>query len=266
MTKDKIRFSVVIPCFNEESYISKTIDSIKKQDYEGNIEIIVVDNNCTDKTVAICKQKNIKIVNEKKAGVCYARNAGTKAASGEIIISTDADTLHSKYWLSNIDKAFKVSNKIVAVCGPCKYFDGPWWGKVYPYLLFIPVKLISKITGRPFYITATNTAFKKSAFKKYNTTLTQGGDELDLLYNLRKKGKVVFYYTNPVYTSARRLNRGLLYNLFITFLIYYLLAYNLNRIFQKSIIGMAPAFRERGANISKEKSNLNSKNKVSVDG
>lgn len=248
MKKGKIRFSIVIPCYNEANFISKTISSIKAQNFKGSTEIIVVDNNSNDKTIEIALKAKVKVVKEKNAGVCFARQTGTKIAQGEIIISTDADTLHSKDWLSNIDKCFNENPKAVAVCGPCKYYDGPWWGKAYTFFLFIPVKLISKITGRPFYITATNTAFKKSAFIKYDTNLTQGGDELDLLDKLRRKGKVIFYYNNPVYTSARRLKRGLFYNLFITFIIYYLLAYNLNRIFKRSIIGMAPAFRENQKN------------------
>jgi len=49
---------------------------------------------------------------------------------------------------------------------------------------------------------------------------------------------------NVVNTSARRLERGLLYNFFMTFLVYYLLAYWLNRMSQRQTFGMAPAFRQ----------------------
>lgn len=244
MKKQKFRFSVVIPCYNEQYYLIKTLKSLKAQSYDGSYEIIIVDNNCTDKTVEIAKAFNVKIIKEKTPGVCHAREAGAKNASGEIIISTDADTVHKKDWLKTIDETFANNPGAVAVCGPCRYFDGPWWGKVYPLLLFIPVRIMSGLIGRPFYITATNTAFKKSAFIGYNHSLTQGGDELDLLHNLRKKGKVIFKYSNPVYTSARRLESGLFYNLFVSFLFYYLLAYNINKIFNRTIIGMAPAFRE----------------------
>jgi hypothetical protein len=49
---------------------------------------------------------------------------------------------------------------------------------------------------------------------------------------------------NVVTTSARRLQRGLLYNFFVTFLVYYVLAYGLNRLSQRQTFGMAPAFRQ----------------------
>jgi hypothetical protein len=52
---------------------------------------------------------------------------------------------------------------------------------------------------------------------------------------------------NVVTTSARRLQRGLLYNFFVSFLVYYLLAYWLNRLSQRQTFGMAPAFRQEGA-------------------
>ena len=244
MKSSKIRFSIVVPCYNEAKYIEKTLKSLKDQDFDGEYEIIIVDNNCTDKTAEIAKKYDVRVIAESKPGTCFARDTGTKQAKGEIVVSTDADTTHSVNLLSRIDANFKINSGVVAVTGPCKYFDGPWWGKVYPYLLFYPDYIYSRIRRRPFYITATNTAFYRSKFDGYKTNLTQGGDELEVLHDLKKKGKIIFDYSNPVYTSARRLNSGLFYNLFVSFFLYYLLAYKINKLFKKTIIGMAPAFRD----------------------
>ena len=247
MKNNSVRFSVVVPCFNEANYIDKTLKSLKDQDFDGEYEIIVVDNNSTDKTADIALKHGVKVVSEKNPGVCYARQAGTDRAKGEIVVSTDADTVQSRNWLSKIDKSFKDYPQAVAVCGPCRYFDGPWWGKVYPYLLFFPDYIYSRIFKKPFYITATNTAYLKSAFDGYSTSMTQGGDEMYVLHSLKNKGRIIFNYYNPVQTSARRLKGGLLYNLFVTFLFYYFFAYNVNKIFKRRIIGTAPAFRENRA-------------------
>ncbi len=237
------RFSIVIPCFNEERYIEPTLQSLKDQLFKGSFEIIVVDNNCTDNTVAIARKYGAKIVTENQRGVCWARQAGTEAASGEIVISTDADTLLSREWLQNIDQSFKKDKNCVAVAGPCTYIDGPWWGQKYSKLLFAFVSMAYPLFGAPFYVTATNIAFKKSAWNGYHTAMTQGGDELALLHDLKHKGKVVFDNNNPVFTSGRRLNEGLFHSLFVSLLVYYLLAYHLNRLFKRTIIGMAPAYR-----------------------
>ncbi len=236
------RFSVVIPCYNEEDFIGKTLLSLKQQVTSASYEIIVVDNNCNDATASIARHHGATVITEKRPGICAARQAGTEAARGEIIISTDADTTFSKDWLDNIDKEFRRNPGIVAVGGPCMFKDTPWWGK-YTIILFGASYIYSLIFGHPFYITATNTAFKKSAWTGYDPLLMQGGDEVGLLHQLRHYGKFRFSLGNPVYTSARRLQRGILYNFFVTFLFYYLTGYIVNSIFGRQIIGTPPAFR-----------------------
>ncbi len=240
----RLRFSVVIPCYNEEAYIGATLKSLSKQSYRGKFEVIVVDNNSTDKTAKIALKHGARVITENRTGVCWARQAGTEAARGQIVVSTDADTQFDKDWLKRIDQTFRDNKSIVGVTGPCRYPDGPWWGKFYTFVLFGAVGIRYRMTGKPFYITATNTAFKKSAWEGYDTALTQGGDEMYLLNQLQQKGKVMFEATNPTFTSSRRLNQGLFYTIFVSFFIYYLLAYNLNKRFDRTILGTAPAYRE----------------------
>lgn len=237
------RFSVVIPCYNEANFIADTLRSLKNQTTDESFEIIVVDNNCTDESASIAQSYGARVVYEKNPGVCWARQTGTKEAKGEIIISTDADTQFSSDWLEKIDSTFKNNDKILAVGGPCRYYDGPWWGSFYTHFLFSGSYLYQFISGHPFYITATNFAFKKSAWDSYEVNQMQGGDELGLLHDLKKKGKVSFNNTNPTYTSGRRLTKGLTYNIFVTFIYYYFGAYYLNKIFKRTVIGAAPAFR-----------------------
>jgi hypothetical protein len=132
----------------------------------------------------------------------------------------------------------------VAVAGPCRYQDPSWWAKAYPTLLFGLVTVVYALTGFVFYVSATNIAVRRSAFPGYDLKLTQGGDELDLLRRVRRRGLISWEQQNVVTTSARRLQRGLFYNVFMTFLVYYLLAYWLNRLSQRQTFGMAPAFRQ----------------------
>ena len=254
----KYRFSIVIPCFDEANYIGSALKSLKKQDTTAKFEIIVVDNNCSDMTAEIARSYGAKIIKESRPGVCYARQAGTNAARGEIIVSTDADTTFDRSWLRRIDEQFNKDNLLVAVGGPCRYSDGPWWGKVYTHFLFGGSALHTKITGHPFYLTATNIAFKKSVWTGYNLEITQGGDELDLLHRLRKQGRVKFNNSNPTYTSARRLEKGMFYNIFVTYLFYYLGAYYLDRMFNRPIIGSAPAFRQSGTQATRNRIALRS--------
>jgi len=239
-----IKYSIVIPCYNEANYISDTIKSLSDQSLKDCYEIIVVDNNCTDDTANIAIRCGVRVVEEKKRGVCWARQRGTEVAKGEIVISTDADTTFDHQWLAKIEQNFQQNSDAVAVVGVCKFKDGPIWGKIYPKLLFGPNYLVYLLTGHTCYASATNIAFKKKYWTGYDTSLNQGGDELDLLRRLRSQGRVIFDYSNPTHTSGRRLTRGFIYNLFISLLVYYFLAYYLNKLFKKEILSSAPAYRD----------------------
>jgi glycosyltransferase involved in cell wall biosynthesis len=237
------KFSIVIPCYNEARYVADAVNSLRGQTFAGSYEIIVVDNNCTDETADIARELGARVVCEKNRGVCWARQKGTEESAGEIVISADADTTYAPDWLAKIDRSFGTDVRIVAVSGPCRYVGGPLWGRVYARILFGGVHLVYRMTGRTLYVTATNIAFRKKHWSGYNVNLTQGGDELNLLRDLRGEGRVVYDHTNPTYTSSRRLTRGVLYSFFVTLLVYYLLAYLLNRLFKRRMIGTAPAYR-----------------------
>ena len=242
-SKRQPRFSVVIPAYNEAHFIADCLASLHAQDFSGEVEIIVVDNNSTDATAEIAKSLGAKVVAEKQKGVCHARQAGTQVAQGEIIISTDADSYYDHNWLSRIDQHFTKNSKVVGVAGKVRYMNAPVWAGPYTNILFGLVGGMYRITGRVFYISACDFAFYKSAWGGYNTALTQGGDELDLLAKLKQQGKVIYDSDICTYTSARRQVRGFLYNLFVTFFIYYLLDYGISRVTHKSSFGSYPAYR-----------------------
>ena len=239
-----VRFSVVVPCYNEGAYIAATINSLRAQRFRGGWEIIVVDNNCADDTAEIARGLGARVVFEQRQGVCGARQRGAEAGRGEIIVSADADTIYPPDWLATIDAAFRADKRVVAVAGPCRYRAGPFWGRVYGRLLFGSVDLIYRLTGRVWYVSATNLAFCRERWPGYDVRLTQGGDELDLLRKLRRSGVVRYEHANAVWTSSRRLTRGLLYNIVVTLVVYYLSAYLLNRVFGRPIVGSAPPCRK----------------------
>ncbi|MEU4192356.1 glycosyltransferase family 2 protein [Kribbella sp. NPDC026611] len=237
------RFTVVIPAYNEERFIGDCLRSLALQDFAGEYEVVVVDNNCTDGTAEIARQHGAVVVAEAQPGVCPARHRGSVAARGEIVVSSDADTVFDAGWLSRIDQSFRREPDRVAVAGPCRYVGGPWWGRVYAGILFELVHFVYRLTGRVLYVTATNIAFRKDAWSGYDLRGTQGADELGLLCQLRARGRVTFDRTNPTFTSARRLTRGLVYNLVVSWFFYYALAVTLNRVTGRPLIGTAPAFR-----------------------
>lgn len=93
------RISVIIPAFNEASYLGATIDAVRRSFETVSAacgvrpDIIVVDNASTDATADVARALGIRVVTEPQRGVARARNTGARAASGEILVFLDADTL-----------------------------------------------------------------------------------------------------------------------------------------------------------------------------
>lgn len=91
-----LKMSIIIPCYNEEYFIARCLESVVNQTLE-DIEIIIVDDGSTDSTVLICDEfKNhypnkIKVIHQENRGQGLARNAGLEIAKGEYIGFVDAD-------------------------------------------------------------------------------------------------------------------------------------------------------------------------------
>ena len=109
--KEKL-VSVVIPVFNSEKTIEKTINSILRQDYK-KIEIVIVNDFSNDNSENIIKniingldkKSKIKIKyikNEKNLGPAATRNIGINNSIGEVIFFTDSDCYIPESWISKI--------------------------------------------------------------------------------------------------------------------------------------------------------------------
>ena len=238
------KISVVIPAYNEEKHIKACINSLRNQTYKDDFEIIIVDNNSNDKTAQYAKEMNVKVVSEPKAGVLFARETGTHAAQGDLIIQTDCDTTYPVDWIEKIIKGFNNNPDAVAIIGAFKFVDGPWWGRYFTGLLFGITDIVYRLTNKLIYIPGSNTAFFKKNWHGYNLELDQGGDEVALLKQLKKEGKVMFLKNNAVLTSARRLDKGILYNIFVTFLFYYVFDFTYRKITGRSIVNPFPRIRK----------------------
>lgn len=114
MVRRRPLISVIVPAYNEEKYIRACLDSLTNQDLPKRFfEIIVVDNNSTDKTKEIIKKFPVKYTFEEKRNVVAAKQRGVKIAKGKIIASADADTFYPKSWLSDIKKHSKITLRLL---------------------------------------------------------------------------------------------------------------------------------------------------------
>lgn len=111
--------SVIIPAYNEEKTIEKTLKSILASDYPRNkFEVIVVNNNSKDDTLKIAEKyqsKIVKVYTEKNQGKGFALNLGIKKSKGEILFTMDADTRVEPYSLKSMVRYFK-DKDVMSVC------------------------------------------------------------------------------------------------------------------------------------------------------
>ena len=100
--------SVVIPAFNEERFLPETLEHLRRAEAHlgtgpgRDVEVIIVDNASTDRTAEVALASGAKVVGVPEHNIGLVRNAGAKAATGDLLVFLDADTLIPEATLSRI--------------------------------------------------------------------------------------------------------------------------------------------------------------------
>lgn len=201
-----MKVTVVVPAHNEEALLEKCLRSLMEQKYE-DYEVIVVDNSSTDETAAIAEKHADVVLCEEKKGVAFARQRGFNRARGDVIASTDADTIVDENWLNEVAQAFK--EDVVGAYGPVYLRDGSKldkWLAEYGFTYFLR---LNHLLGFPNF-SGQNFAVQKKAFKEVGgfDRSVLSAEDVNLALRLRRKGKISFNPRMRVYTSARRLKAG----------------------------------------------------------
>jgi glycosyltransferase involved in cell wall biosynthesis len=104
-----VKISVVVPAFNEERLLAATLDGVKAAarifDDCGGWELIVCDNNSTDRTAAIARAAGAHVVFEPHNQISRARNRGAAAAAGEWLVFVDADSVPGEALFRDLKEA-----------------------------------------------------------------------------------------------------------------------------------------------------------------
>lgn len=203
--QNKPYISVLVTAYNEEKDLPLCLDSIRSCDYDKEkYEIIVIDNNSTDKTADIAKRYGARVIKESKQGNTFAVSTGMKEATGEIIAMTDADSIVDRSWLSEIEKLF-ADSKIAAATGTADILTrSKFFNKISEFFYEIFLKF-NALLGKP-HLTGFNLIVRKSAYDAVggiDERFTMSPD-VDLGLRIKSQGKVVFSNKLKVITSFRR--------------------------------------------------------------
>ncbi len=217
-----MKVSVVIPAYNEEKYLPKTLESINQLDRKPD-EVIVIDGGSTDGTVAVAKRYGAKPITVAHRGIGYARQKGVEHCQGDIIAFTDADTIVPHDWLTKIVETLQ-KPEVAAVYSGFHVPDGWFLYRFFINYIQPIVLLFQHVIGLPM-APGQNTAFwKKKAIEA-------GGypedfkiaEDLEMARRLRTVGKVSYHWDNYVTSSGRRGDEGfaLFSRIFKVFFIYF---------------------------------------------
>ena len=115
-------FTVVVPAHNEEKYVVRCINSIKRAaDHFGRpVEIIVVCNRCTDKTMELAQANGARTLTNEQRCIAAVRNTGIKAARGRYILTIDCDNRMTKGTIKEAYRLLK-SGKYIGGGAPIRF-------------------------------------------------------------------------------------------------------------------------------------------------
>jgi len=194
--------SIIIPTLNEENFLPLLLKSIKKQNFK-DYEIIVADNNSTDKTIEIAKSYGCKVV---RGGLpAKGRNEGAKVAQGDLFLFLDADAILPENSLDKFLKELEKKKLCVATC-LIKSQNKNLISKIYFNIIYnIAILLLEKI--RP---SAMNfMLIKKDLHEKINgfDGEIKFGEDIDYLTRASRAGKFAILKSAKILASTRRFEK-----------------------------------------------------------
>jgi glycosyltransferase involved in cell wall biosynthesis len=193
-----IDFSVIVPAYNEALYLEATLHSVRSQDYKGNVELIVVDNNSTDDTSHIARRYADRVLYyREQQGASATRQHGARKAHGKNLVFLDADTEMSPNLLS--EAARSLAAGYVAGRAPVRIADlsfGARWTEVV-------VNNWHRFIGPTFipYLYCTREVFERAGGWDLHITCAE---EVRLQRRIRQHGRLAWNLAGSTTTDARR--------------------------------------------------------------
>lgn len=139
--------SIIVPAYDEEKTIGACLESILNQDYKGEMEVIVVNDGSTDRTVEIVSKYPVKFIDLKvNVGKANALNRAIEDAKGNILIFTDSDSYMSANAVSSLVKCLITNNDVQIVAGNVFIHNSKGKKRIMKYFQMIEYLIEQEIT------------------------------------------------------------------------------------------------------------------------
>jgi glycosyltransferase involved in cell wall biosynthesis len=207
--EQSIDISLIVPAFNEEKLIGTSLQAVKRAakaftDAGLRWELIVCDNNSTDRTAEIARAEGARVVFERVNQIGRARNTGAAAASGPWLLFIDADCRPS---LELLKDAVAVTRRAdVLLAGATIRLDEAAFGPRFVCGIWNTISRLRRLVAGSFILV------RASAFREVGGFDLQffAGEELNLSLRLQKnvgrrdRQRTVILHRHPLVTSARK--------------------------------------------------------------
>ncbi len=209
-----MKLAFVIPAYNEEALIGQCVESVVAEVRRSgrDCEIVVVNNNSTDRTAEIAARAGARVIDEPQKGIVSARDGGFRATTAELVANIDGDTMVPPGWLDVVFEEFEKNPRLVCLSGPYVYYD---LGLGHRFIVGMFYGLTTLIYWINHYLLRVgsvvqggNFVLKREAWIKaggFNREIKFYGEDTDVAVRLSKVGKVKFTHRLKMKTSGRRL-------------------------------------------------------------
>lgn len=205
------RVSIVIPVYNEADHLAACLTAIARQSVTP-YEVLVVDNNSADASVAVAQQfAGVRVLHERRQGVVHARNRGFDAAAGDIIARIDGDTILPTSWVDQVQRIF-ADPAVAAVSGAPDYYDFAF-SRLANAIDHPLRQRLARQLGNTKFLYGANMALKATAWRAVRSQLCARAalhEDFDLAIHLQGAGYQVAYSQDLLAgVSARRIDTGI---------------------------------------------------------
>jgi glycosyltransferase involved in cell wall biosynthesis len=221
-----LAISVIVCAYNEERYLAACLHSVFAQTRAPD-EVILVNNASTDRTREIAtRMAGVRVVDQPDKGLTKAREAGRRAARGDVLLYLDADCRAPLQWVARIEARFLRDPRLVALSGPFQYYDwdalSRWLLRGYDLVVAPLAQVLARHVlraGAVFY--GGNFAVRRVALERiggFDTSIAFHGEDANLGRRLTGIGRVILAYDCFLFTSARRfkaMGRGRVCRLYV---------------------------------------------------
>ena len=204
------RISVIVPFHNVERYIKVCVDGLRAQSYpRDRFEIILVDNNSTDRSAEIAAQYcDVTLLRQSEPGSYAARNMGIRAAHGEIIVTIDPDCRPDEDWLEQVDTSMQDEGCLILLGHQRHANDSSGLALLEMY----ESEKIAYVTERHepqlYFGYTSNMAFRRSLFDQLGLfpERVRGGDTVFVRQAVDKLGCDIVRYNPNMHTTHLELD------------------------------------------------------------